>query len=65
MRKLINASVFVLATLMSANSFSYNSDPKALINELVNDAINTLSNKDISIAKKKINVYINRVFVSF
>ena len=52
MRKLINASVFVLATLMSANSFSYNSDPKALINELVNDAINTLSNKDISIADK-------------
>jgi phospholipid transport system substrate-binding protein len=52
MRKLINVLVFVALTLVNTNSFSYNSDPKAFINELVNDAITTLSNKNISIAEK-------------
>ena len=40
--------MFLTLTLTSFNSFSYNSDPKAFINELVNDAIATLSNKNIS-----------------
>jgi phospholipid transport system substrate-binding protein len=52
MRRLINALVFVTLTLASTNVFSYNSDPKIFINELVNDAIATLSNKNISILEK-------------
>ena len=52
MRKLINILVFVVSTLINTNSFSYNSDPKTFINELVNDAINTLSDKNISKADK-------------
>ena len=52
MRKLINVLVFVVSTLINTNSFSYNSDPKTFINELVNDAINTLGNKNISKADK-------------
>ena len=48
MKRLINILVFLTLTLTSFNSFSYNSDPKAFINELVNDAIATLSNKNIS-----------------
>jgi len=52
MRKSINALVFVLVTLISTNCFSYSSDPKKFITELVGDAINTLSDKKISIADK-------------
>ena len=48
MRKLINSLVFVVLILISTNSFSYNSDPKIFINELVDDAIKTLSDKNIS-----------------
>ena len=52
MRKLINSLVFVVLILISTNSFSYNSDPKIFINELVDDAIKTLSDKNISKADK-------------
>jgi len=45
--------VFVTLTLFVTNSFSYNSDPKIFINELLNDAVTILSDKDISIAEKK------------
>jgi phospholipid transport system substrate-binding protein len=52
MKRLINALVFVMLTLINTNSFSYNSDPKAFIDELLNDAITTLGNKNISIEDK-------------
>jgi len=52
MRRLINSLVFVVLILFNTNSFCYNSDPKTFINELVNDAINTLGNKNISKADK-------------
>ena len=52
MRKLINVLVFVVSTLINTNSFSYNSDPKTFINELVDDALNTLGDKNISKADK-------------
>ena len=52
MRKIINALVFVGIVLTSTSSFSYNSNPKTFINELVNDAIKTLSDKNVSIADK-------------
>ncbi|MDC6482487.1 ABC transporter substrate-binding protein [Pelagibacteraceae bacterium] len=52
MRKLINALVFTTVILIPTSSFSYSSDPKNLITELVEDAINTLSDKNISIADK-------------
>ena len=53
MIKLIHSLVFVTLTLFVTNSFSYNSDPKIFINELLNDAVTILSDKDISIAEKK------------
>jgi len=52
MRKLINSLIFVVIILVNTNSFSYNSDPKTFINELVHDAINILSNKNIAKADK-------------
>lgn len=52
MRKLINALLFVTITFISTNGYSYNSDPKIFIGELVDEAINTLSNKNIPIADK-------------
>jgi len=52
MRKLISSWVFVTLVLCSTNAFSYNSDPKIFIDELVNDAIKTLSDKNISKADK-------------
>jgi phospholipid transport system substrate-binding protein len=52
MKKLINSLVFVTLILTNTNSFSYNSDPKIFITELVNDAIKTLSDKNISKADK-------------
>ena len=48
MRKLINSLVFVTLMLFGTSSFSYNPDPKIFIDELVNDAIETLSDKNIS-----------------
>tara|TARA_B110000211_G_C14020729_1_gene527547 strand:- start:46 stop:645 length:600 start_codon:yes stop_codon:yes gene_type:complete len=47
MKRLINVFIFVTLILVSTNSFAYNSDPKIFINELVNDAIATLSDKNI------------------
>ena len=52
MKKLINAIAFVVATLITTSSFSYNSNPKIFISELVKDALSTLSDKNISIADK-------------
>ena len=52
MKKVLNALVFVLITLTATSSFSYNSEPKAFIAELVNDAIKTLSDKNISKVEK-------------
>ena len=52
MRKLINALVFTAVILIPTSSFSYSTNPKNLITELVEDAINTLSDKNISIADK-------------
>jgi phospholipid transport system substrate-binding protein len=52
MKKLITSLVFIILVLPSTSSFSYNSDPKIFINELVNDAINILSDKNISITDK-------------
>ena len=52
MKKLINSLVFITLFVFSANSFAYNSDPKIFIQELVDDAIETLSNKNISITDK-------------
>jgi phospholipid transport system substrate-binding protein len=52
MKKLIRSLVFVSLFLISTNSFSYNSDPKTFIDELINDAIKTLGDKNISKANK-------------
>ena len=52
MKNLINLLVLVAITLVSSNSFSYNSEPKLFIEELVGDAIKTLSDKNISKADK-------------
>ena len=52
MKRLINILVLVTLTLVSTKSFSYNSNPKAFIDELMDDVITTLSNKDISKADK-------------
>ena len=54
MRKLIKILVFITFSfgLISTSSFSYNSDPKTFINELVQDAIGTLSNKNVSLTDK-------------
>ena len=54
MRRLIVATTVLLTiALFSTNSFSYSSDPKTFISELVNDAITTLSDKNISKKDKK------------
>ena len=52
MKKFVSAFVFVVVALFSTTSFSYNSDPKIFIAELIEDAINTLSNKNITITKQ-------------
>jgi phospholipid transport system substrate-binding protein len=52
MRRLINALVFVSVTLIASSSLSYNSDPKTFIAELVDDAVKTLSDKNIQISEK-------------
>ena len=48
MRKLLNSLVFVALLVTSTNVYSYSSDPKIFINELVNDAIKTLGDKNIT-----------------
>ena len=52
MRKLINSLVLIGIFFFSTNSFSYNSDPKIFIAELVTDATKTLGDKSISRADK-------------
>ena len=52
MRKLISSLVLIGIFFFSTNSFSYNSDPKIFIAELVDDATKTLSDKSISKADK-------------
>tara|TARA_B100000795_G_scaffold262988_1_gene241523 strand:- start:1802 stop:2404 length:603 start_codon:yes stop_codon:yes gene_type:complete len=52
MKKLISSLVFVSIILLNTNSFSYNSDPKIFIEELIGDAIETLADKNISKADK-------------
>ena len=44
--------MFVSTVLITTNSFSYDSDPKAFIAELVDDAIKTLGDKNIQILEK-------------
>jgi len=48
MRKLLNSLVLVALLVTSTNIYSYSSDPKIFINELVNDAIKTLGDKNIT-----------------
>ena len=52
MRKLIKSLIFLILITVSTTSFSYDSDPKIFIAELVGDATKTLSDKNISIADK-------------
>ena len=52
MKKLISSLVFTSIILLNTNSFSYNSDPKKFIEELIGDAIETLADKNISKADK-------------
>ncbi len=52
MKRLINTLVFVTLVLVSTNCFSYNSDPKTFIGELVDDAITTLNNNNITKVEK-------------
>ena len=53
MRRLLNSLVFMILFLANSNSFSYNSDPKIFINELVDEAIEILSDKNISRIDKR------------
>ena len=48
MRKLIFTLVIINLTLFNTVSFSYDSNPQMFITELVGDAIETLSSKNIS-----------------
>ena len=52
MKRFLSALVIFLITTISINSFAYNTDPKLFVEELVGDAIKTLSNKSISKADK-------------
>jgi phospholipid transport system substrate-binding protein len=56
MKKLINTLVLITVIFFNENSFAYDSDPKIFIQELLNDAIDTLNNKNISILNKKKNI---------
>ena len=53
MKKLISLLVFTSLAMTATDSFSYNSEPKIFILELVNDATKTLSDKNVSKANKK------------
>ena len=52
MKRFLSALVIFLITTININSFAYNTDPKLFVEELVDDAIKTLSNKSISKADK-------------
>ena len=52
MKRFLSTLVIFLITTISTNSFAYNTDPKLFVEELVDDAIKTLSNKSISKADK-------------
>ena len=52
MKRFLSALVIFLITTISINSFAYNTNPKLFVEELVDDAIKTLSNKSISKADK-------------
>ena len=52
MKRFLSSLVIFLITTISSNSFAYNTDPKLFVEELVDDAIKTLSNKSISKADK-------------
>jgi len=52
MKRFLSSLVIFLITTISTNSFAYNTDPKLFVEELVDDAIKTLSNKSISKADK-------------
>ena len=52
MKRFLSILVIFLITTININSFAYNTDPKLFVEELVDDAIKTLSNKSISKADK-------------
>ncbi len=52
MKRLFFLIVFVFLVPINLFSVTYNSDPKIFIDELVNDAIKTLSDKSLSIKEK-------------
>jgi len=52
MRKLIFL-FFSILLINNVEAITYNSNPKIFVEELVNDAIKTLSNKDISVEEKR------------
>ena len=52
MKRFLSTLVIFLITTININSFAYNTDPKLFVEELVDDAIKTLSNKSISKADK-------------
>ena len=52
MKRFLSTLVIFLITTISTNSFAYNTDPKLFVEELVDDAIKTLSNKSIAKADK-------------
>jgi phospholipid transport system substrate-binding protein len=53
MKKLINSLVFVSIILIGTNSFSYNSDPKIFIDELLKEIMETLIDKNVSKTDKR------------
>ena len=53
MTSVFKTLVFIGTFLIATNSFSYNSNPEIFISELVDDAIRTLANKNISIEEKE------------
>ena len=53
MKKLILICVVLLLSFKSLFAFTYNNDPHLFITELVNDAINTLSDKNLGIEEKE------------
>ena len=52
MKRLFFLIVFVFLVPINLFSVTYNSDPKIFIDELVNDAIKTLSDNSLSIKEK-------------
>ena len=52
MRKIFSILVIFLLTFQSSFANTYSADPQTFIKELVNDAINTLSNNSLSDEEK-------------